>query len=691
VAIDPLHADALHLLAAIEHAAGRSQAAIALLNRAVKLRPDDFQFLNNFGAVLATNGQHAWALEMIHRALLIKPDFAEAYSNLGNALKALGQSRDAEAALRRAIQLRPDYPEAHYNLAAIQLESGNAVGASESLGNAVRLRPNWPDALNNLGSALQSAGRYQDAIKAFREAIAARPDFAEAYSNLGNVLGYLGSWDEAVAVSRVAVTLKPNSADMLSNFGGALRGRGDLDEAVVALDSAMALRPNSPEALVTLALVMKDRGELESSVALFRRALQFRPDPQTAGTLLFTLHYLPESTPQSLWAEHKAWSDTYAAPLASSILAHRNNRDVNRRLRIGYSSGDLNMSPIGRFILPILQHADRDQFESFCYSDTRHGDAMTDRIRAAAGHWRDVGALSDAQLADQVREDQIDILVDLAMHTGRNRMLLFARKPAPVQVTYLTYLGTTGLSTMDYRFTDPYVRDAEGEAAFYCEQAAELARSYWCYDPPAEAGAIGELPANRNGFITFGCLNGFGKVTTATISMWCDILRELPSARLLLHAREGSHRDRLRSTFAAAGCNASNLKLVSSLALDRYFQVYNQIDIALDSFPYPGGTTTCDALWMGVPVVTRVGGTAASRGGRSILSNAGLPNLVATSAEAYVAKAIALANDPSYLTRLRRDLRQQVQSSPLLDASSQTRDIEAAYRKMWVNFCASGG
>ena len=338
--------------------------------------------------------------------------------------------------------------------------------------------------------------------------------------------------------------------------------------------------------------------------------------------------------------------------------------------------------------LPLLESHDHGSFEIFCYASTRAVDAVTDRCRAQADVWCDARGLSDEQLASAIRRDQIDVLVDLTMHMSDNRLLVFARKPAPVQVAYLAYCATTGLDAMDYRLTDPYLDPPGGDERFYSEQSVRLPETYWCYQPPKETPPVGAPPALEAGQVSFGSLNNFCKVTLPTLATWARLLQAVPGSRLLLHAHAGSHRDRVRAFLAEQGIAAGRLTFVDFLATADYFGVYRRIDVALDPLPYGGGTTTCDALWMGAPVVSLAGQTAVGRGGVSILSNLGLPELVARDGEQYVQIAASLAGDLPRLSQLRAGLRDRMRKSPLMDAPRFARNIEAAYREMWRRWCA---
>jgi len=453
--------------------------------------------------------------------------------------------------------------------------------------------------------------------------------------------------------------------------------------------AAIQRMPQSAEAYGNLGRVQKEQGLLAAALAAYRTAIALRPDdPRPYSNLLYALHFLPEQDAARLAEEHRRWHEIFARPLAAGIRPHENERAPQRRLRVGYVSPDFREHPVGRFLLPLLEEHDREQFEVTCYSSTRTADATTARCRAAATRWQEIGALSDAQAAALVRQDGIDVLVDLTMHMEDGRPLLFARQPAPVQVTYLAYVGTTGLPTIHCRLTDPCLDPAPEMLRNYTEESVLLPETYWCYQPLRTTPEVTPLPAARNAGVTFGSLNNFCKVSELTLDAWAAILRAVPESRLLLHARPGSHRQRVIDFLAQRGIAAQRVAFDAGRPLDEYLQLYQQIDVALDPFPYGGGTTTCDALWMGCPVVSLAGPTAVGRGGVSILSNIGLAELVAQDVEQYVRIAVECARDLPRLSYLRETLRPRMQQSPLMDAPRFARHVEAAYRDMWRRWCS---
>jgi predicted O-linked N-acetylglucosamine transferase (SPINDLY family) len=517
------------------------------------------------------------------------------------------------------------------------------------------LKPDYVECLTELGCALQTKGFVGLAIKAYRKALALNPELGEAHDNLGNALRDKGELDEAVAHHQRAIVLMPKSALAQNNLGSALLGRAELDVAITA----------------------------------YKRALELKPDYADAhSNLILALLYRSGDDDALIASQCRAWSDAHVQPHRFEVVGHANERSPERRLRIGYVSGDLRRHPVGYFLQPLLEHHDRGNFEVYGYSNSRISDEHTKRLRGFCDVWRDVVDLPDEQVASQIRADAIDVLIDLGAHTRDNRLMVLARKPAPVQVAHLAYPARIGLESIDYRFTDPYLDPPGEEPVGDGERILRLPHTYWCYVPPMEAGEIAEPPMSRGGFITFGCLNNFAKVSPAALEVWRKILVAVPESHLLLHALEGSHRDRVWEMFSQAGIDRGRVSFVGWMSSKEHMEQYQRIDVALDPFPFAGGTTTCNALWMGVPVVTLAGRTSIGRGGVSILSNVGLTELIAGNREEYVRIAAELAGDGRRLNEYRATMREKMQKSPLMDGEAYAQGIERAYRELWRRWCS---
>jgi protein O-GlcNAc transferase len=673
------------------HQAGKLGEAESLYRQFIAIRPEIPDALNNLGNVLMQLGRYDEAIQACSQALASRPDYAEAYLNIGMALQEQGRLPEAIEAFRQVLAIRPDFPEGLNCLATALQQHGQLAEAIAAYRQAIALRPGYRDALNNLGNTLREAGELEAAVGAFQQTLVHHPVDAEVLNNLGTALENLGHYEEAEKVYRRALAVRADFPQALYNLGNAFQKQGLLDDAIASYRSSLEAQPDMGEAWINLGNALRDAGQTEQAFEHYRRGIALKPDSRMTGTLLYALHSDPAISPEQLREAHAQWNRQYAEPLRQLIKPHDNDRSPERRLRIGYVSPDLGNHPVGRFMQPLLLDHDREQFEIYCYSDTARFDPVSSANRSRVDVWRTTSRLPDELVAGQIRQDRIDVLIDLTMHSSENRMLVFARKPAPVQVTYLAYPGTTGLETIDYRLTDPYIDppgDVDREKS-YSEKSFPLPHTFWCYAPFPETGEVGPLPASSAGQITFGCLNSFSKVSSVILDAWIRILREVSNSRLLVYARQGAHRERTRDRLRAAGIDPNRLDFVNFQPTADYLRQFHRIDIALDTFPYAGGTTTCDALWMGVPVVSLAGQTAISRGGLSILSNISLGNLVASDIHQYVQIAKQAAMDRSTLAELRSGMRARMLASPLMDPPGFARDIEAAYRQMWRQWCAN--
>jgi protein O-GlcNAc transferase len=576
-----------------------------------------------------------------------------------------------------------------FQMALAHHQAGRLVEAEALYRQILAVEPRHADALHFLGVIAHQVGRNDLAMEWIRQAIVLKPSNPAAHSNLGEACRAMGRLDEAIAAYREALRIDPDFLEAHNNMGIALRERGQIDEAVAAGRRALELQPDYFKAENNLGNALKDRGELDEAVAAFRRALEIHPnDASTHSNLVSTLHFLPGSGARSISEEHRRWNRQFSDPLKPFILPHANDGSPERRLRVGYVSPDFWEHVAGRYALPLLESHDRDQVEILCYSGVLRPDAMTERFRAlAGGGWRNTVGVSDAGLAEMIREDGVDILVDLAMHTAGNRLPVFARKPAPVQVTWLAYPGSMGLDTIGYRLTDAHMDPPGEKPAWSAEEPVRLPNCWCCYHPVGDSPEVRALPAFSAHGVTFGSLNNFAKVNEGVLALWARVLESVEGARLVMLCPEGSARERVRACFAERGIAAERVELTDILPRPEYLKFYQRIDIGLDPFPGNGMTTTCDALWMGVPVLTLPGEMPVSRAGLSLLSAVGLAEFAMNSEEDYVRKAAELAGDLPRLAELRATLRARMQASPLMDAPRFARNVEAAYRKMWRAWC----
>jgi protein O-GlcNAc transferase len=674
------------------HRAGRLAEAETLYRQILRENPRHAEALHLLGALAAQTGRGEAAVDLIRQAVAIEPNFPEALGNLGKILLDLGRPEEAMAACRQAIAVNPGYADAYSKLGMALRERGQAEEAIAAFGQAIDLDPGHAEAWCNLGVALRDKGQLEAAMAAHRKTIALNPNIAEAHYNLANELREAGQLAEAAAAYQRAARLRPKHPETHYNLGVTLRDLGQLDAAVTHYRQAIALRPNYPEAQNNLGVALADQGKLEEAIAAHGKAIALRPDfVEAHSNLVYVLEFHPGYDARAMADERSRWNRRHAEPLKTHVQPPVNERDPERRLRIGYVSPDFRNHVVGRNMLPLFRHHDRSQFDVFCYADLTTADRWTEEFRRLAGTFRVVTKMTHEALATQIRADRIDVLVDLALHMAGNRMLVFARKPAPVQVTFAGYPGSTGLRAIDYRLSDPYLDPPGMDESVYSEQTLRLPDSFWCYDPLENWDIpVSSLPARETGRVTFGCLNNFCKVNDEVLALWAQVLQQVAGSRLLLLAPAGSHRQRTVARFGQEGLAPERVEFVAYQPRRKYLEQYHRIDIGLDTFPYNGHTTSLDSFWMGVPVVTWVGRTAVGRAGWSQLCNLGMPELAGQTAAEFVRIAAMLAGDLRQLEHMRATLRQRMAQSRLMDGPHFARHIEAAYRQMWRTWCARG-
>ena len=597
-------------------------------------------------------GNLAAAGALCRQLLAAYPDHPEVLNVLALIARRTGRSSEALALIEQALAASATAASCHATRGHILVDLGRIHEAIASYQFAIRLKPDEPETFLGLGIAWRAVNENAAAIEAYRQAIRLQPSFAKAHNNLGNVLIAQDEWEEGAAAYRAALRFDPRDAFAMNNLGNALRELGQLDAAIESYRGCVALDPH--------------QAALHSN-------------------LVYSVLFHPAYGQSAIEGEQQLWNERHATPLRVHLTPHPNERSPHRRLRIGYVSPNFRAHVVGDNLLPLLQEHDRSGFEIYCYSDTRP-DELTPRFRALADQWRETGTLSDEQLAAQIRRDGIDLLVDLTLHMAQNRLLAFARKPAPVQLSFAGYPGPTGLDTMDYRLTDPQLDPPDVPRSSTREEPYRL-ESFWCFAPHDSDVPVNPLPALVNGQVTFGCLNNFSKVNDRVLALWSRILGRMGDARILILSPPGEHRETIRASFASQGISRERVDFIPKQSRADYLAVHHRIDVLLDTFPYNGHTTTLDGLWMGVPVVSLAGDSPVARGGLSILTNAGLPELVARDAAEYVRIAVELARDLGRLAALRSMLRPRLQASLLMDAPRFARQVEAAYLEMWRRWC----
>jgi protein O-GlcNAc transferase len=663
--------------------------SLQAFQRTAELMPNDAGAQYNLGHVLKSLGQLNDAAASYRRAAKIKPDFTEAYINLGNVLQALGQIDDAVTSYRGALKIKPGAAEAHNNLGIALMDARQIEEALASFLQAVKIRPNHADAHYNLGNAYKELGQFEAAVENYRLALKFKPDFAAAYSNLGNVLRDIGQYDDALDNFRRALELNPGSAEAHNNLGAILQGLKRLHEAAASYRRALEIDPNYAKAHNNLGAVMQDLGRHDVAEASYRRALEVKPDYfQAHDNLLFSLNYSTRP-PDYCLEEARRYGRMVSGKVTSRFTSWQ-CADSPVRLRVGVVSGDLCNHPVGYALKSLLEQLDLARVELIAYPTDPVSDEFTAQIKPYFVSWKPVYGLGDEEVARLIHGDGVHVLLDLSGHTEKNRLPVFAWKPAPVQASWLGYFATTGMAEMDYLLTSEAAVPKEHQWQ-YTEVIWYLPDTWLCFSAPETNLSVSSLPALQNGYITFGCFQRHDKLGKEVLPAWSRILTALPDARLRMaskHLGDAAVKAQFVDKLQQHGIDPARVAMSGpASSRETYLARYAEVDVMLDTFPYPGVTTTCEALWMGVPTITLAGDTLLARQGAGVLTAAGLKNWIATGTDDYVEKAVTIAGDTSGLSELRAGLRGLVEASPLFDAPRFAKHFEKALWDMW-NACS---
>lgn len=680
-------------------ALGKAEDALNAYLKALEIEPDYAAAHYNSGNANATLNRHDAACAAYKKAIELDPGFTDAYVALGCAFEELGQIDEAEASYRKALEISPNYAEVHRNLGRTLLAPGRQEEAIACFKRAIELQPGNAEVLLILGTAQKARGYLEAAQSSLMKAHEASPENIEILLHLGDTCLELEQADHALACYRKVTEFDPKNAVAFNNMGNVYFSLGQFFEAEANYRRAVELKPDFSAAHGNLGCVMKDIGKPLESLKSLRRAIEIAPDDSTVrSNLLFIGHLMEDKSPIELFEEAKAFGKI-AAQKAKPATSWNNTPNSVRRLRVGFISGDLQFHPVGFFIegvLHALKSRNSGELEVFAYANNARVDPATLRIKNHCDHWREIFGRMDNEIAEMIRQDEIDILIDLSGHTARNRLPVFAWKPAPIQVTWLGYFATTGMEAIDYLIADPWTLPGS-EEIYFTETIWRLPETRLCFTPPDVNVVIRPLPALSEQTITFGCFNNLNKMNDKVVATWARVLSEVPNSRLFLKARQlyqsaspssSPVREAVVKQFAGYGIESSRLVLEGPDVRENYFAAYNRVDIALDPFPYTGGTTTAEALWMGVPVLTLAGKDFLARQGVGLLTNAGLNDWVANDLDDYVARAVAHSKDIDKLSVLRFRLREQVLASPVFDASRFAMHFEAALRGMWQKWCS---
>ncbi len=694
IALKPDFTDAHVSLGMALSQLGESREATNSYKRAAESRPDSADLHRTLGRVMMESGQTEEAIASIDTALALNPDDAQAHHSRGIALHGLGRFDEAISSYRRAVGIDPGLMEAYSNLGSTLKELGDLDEAIACYSHALKINPASVETHHNLGLVFQERGQLEQATACHQRALDIRAGYAPAHNSLGSVLGQLGQYEKALEHFQRAIKSEPGNADGHLNVGITLAMMDQPQAAIASFRRALSIRPDNADTHVGLTNALKDLGQFESALTSVRRALELDPDCALAhNNLLFIHNYLADQPAAVSLADARRFGEM-AARLAPCCTEWLNPPDAERRLRVGFVSGDLRDHPVGYFlegVMAALSSQASGRIELFAYSNHSDDDATSRRLQALCKGWLAVQQLSDDAFARRIRDDGIDILIDLSGHTAYNRLPVFARKPAPVQATWLGYFATTGVTAIDYLIADPWTLAPDQEAHF-SEKIWRLPETRLCFTPPASDVDVGPLPALANGYVTFGSFNNLSKMNDAVVALWSRVLHAVPGSRLFLKYQQFGEASVQQSTcerFAAYGVAPDRLMFEGYVPRASYLSAYQRVDIALDPFPFPGGTTTVEGLWMGVPALTLAGERFLARQGVGLLMNAGLSEWVAADLQDYVARAVAHANDLQALAALRSGLRQQVLASAIFDASRFASHFETALRDMWRTWCAA--
>lgn len=671
--------------------AGDAVRALAAIEPALQLQQEN-------GALWCTRGiAHRLALSFdaaradYLRAIELNPVDVRALGNLGEWYLARNDPKQALAWLDTAFRLDPQYYEVRVNRVAAYIELHRLEQAHAEALRLIEDFPDQPEPYGNLGNVLYSQGKLAEAIVQYKKAVTIRPDYAEAHFSLVALQGFSGHQELVAEYLERCIQGKGETSQRLTLLAVAYKECGHLDKAIRLSRKVMEAYPGDLRGKVNLAGCLSEAGDPGAAMALYRElASDGSSQMAMASNVLFEMNYLPELSREAVYQHHLDWAAKFEAPLAAPAVFDYLDRNPHRKLRVGYVSADFCAHPVGFLLRDVVGNHDHDQFEIHCFSAGVKSDATTTAISSAVDAWADVVFETPQQLAQRIRDAKVDLLIDLSGHTGNHRLLCFALRPAPVQASWLGYFNTTGMSAMDYFISDPHTTPKDGGQLF-TETVLHLPHTRFCFSAPSYSGDVGPAPIQANGYVTFGSFNRLPKLSAPSIEAWAHILQGVPNSRLILKAAalaDESVCQQVLARFAEYGLGAQRIELRGASAHHEMLAEYGQLDIALDPFPFNGGMTTLEALWMGVPVFALRGTTVVSRQSYSALANLGLVDeLTFPDVQSYVAGAIALAQQPQRLADLRSQLRPRMQTSPLCQPVAFTRDLERIYRQMWQAWC----
>jgi predicted O-linked N-acetylglucosamine transferase (SPINDLY family) len=683
------YAMAYDSLGAVLNSFKNYQEAEQNFRQAVRLSPKFARAHFNLGCILESTTRLDEAVISYKKAIEHDPNFSTAYLNLGNAITSKGQLCQAEACYREAIRINPDYTDAYFNLGSILTTLERLDEAEVCYKTAIKKSPEYIAAHNNLGTVLHALGRYDEAIASFNTALHINPDYAEAYCNYGNALTAKEQRIDAERAYRKAIQINPKLEHAHNNLANILILMGRLDEAEESCRNALKINANFAEAYSNLGNVLGELGSLDEALFCWQNAIRIKPmDILTYSYMLFPVNYHPTKTSAEIFSFYQEFDKKFGSIYLKEPQKHTNSKNKDKHLKIGYVSADFKKHAIQNFLQPLLENHDKRKFIIYAYTGSSIEDSVTAVYKKYIDNWVPAYGLSDEALSNRIRSDEIDVLVDLSGHSNGNRLGVFARKPAPVSITYLGYGSTTGLSAIDYFLTDIY-QSPLGSEAFFAEKLWRVNSPCAVYRPSEDMGSISVSPVRRNGYVTFGALTRAIRLNDRVIKTWSEILRRVKNSKLIVNSHNFSSaypQQLLLSKFSAHGISPNQLEIGYQSPA---WIVLQDIDIGLDSFPHNSGTTLYESLYMGVPFVTLASRPSVGRIGSMVLEGLGHPEWIVNTEEEYINKVVNLASDLPALAGIRTKLREKMAASPLMDEVGYARKVEATYYEMFIKWCES--
>jgi protein O-GlcNAc transferase len=657
--------------------------------RAIEIHPQYAEAFAAISSIYQAKGQLDLAEQALRESIFLNPQSYVALNNLGNLLKASQRFEEAESCYMQALSIRPEFSAGYNNLGLVLRDQARLEEAEAAFLCALEYQPNSVQALNNLGLVYKETGRLQEAKTQYQKAIAVDAHYAPAYCNLGMAFEAEGDFTNAEIALSAAIQYQPEFAEAFNNIGIVFKDQWRLQEAEKHFKEAIRIKPTYVEAYSNLGSTFKDAGKLLEAEIAYKQALDLNPHYyQAMSNLLFCLTHNPTIDKVALFKAHARFGERFETPLKAQWQAHLQNKDADRPLNIGFVSGDLRNHAVAFFIEPIIAHlANYPQLNLYAYANSNTHDDVSERLASYFKTWRKVARMSDDELAHTIRHDQIDILIDLSGHTAGHRLLTFARKPAPIQASWIGYPGTTGLTAMDYFLADKYLLPPGQLDDQFTEKLVQMPA---CspFMPADDAPPVNALPALSNGYITFGSFNRPSKLSQQVINLWASLMQAVPQSKILMGAMsvEGEN-SQILSWFAEAGISADRIMLHQRSSMQQYLKLHQEVDICLDTFPYNGGTTSWHAIWMGVPTLTMAGDILPSRIGACVLGHVGLDRFVVRNEATFVEEGVFWSENLEALATIRAELRARFAKSPIGKPALVTAGLERALRQMWQNYC----